>query len=141
MCIVGQEYPFAARLHGPAEWKEGNRAHADHQVHMLVTAHTRLSLGRAMSDNCLQFKTLYGTHSDQQLVIHCPRLGPLELCSNTCSPFRLLDSCDLIDRLDDRSKRKLAVNNSPDGAATDLSHCNKLIVILTVRSNRLCKLS
>ncbi len=98
MCIVGQENPFAARLHGPAEWKEGNRAHADHQVHMLITAHTCLSLGRAMSDNCLHFKALYGIHSDQQLVIHCSRLGPLELCSNTYSPFRLLDSCDLIDR-------------------------------------------
>lgn len=64
MCVLGQEHPSAACLHGPAEWKEGNRAHADHQVHMLITAHTCLSVGRALLGPCLHRKAVCNTHSD-----------------------------------------------------------------------------
>ena len=50
ICVLGQENRSAARLHGPAKWKVGDRAHTDHQVHMLITAHIYVTLGRALSD-------------------------------------------------------------------------------------------
>ncbi len=144
MCVSGEKDSSAARLHGPAEWQAGNWAHTDHQVHMLITAHICLSVDRALLDLCLHCKALYGTHSEHKVIVHGPSRGPLELCSNTYSPFRLLVTYDSYDRpndLEDRSKRKIAVNKSPGAAATGLGHCNKPIFIVTIRSNRRCKFS
>ncbi len=93
MCVLGQKCFSAAHLHGPAEWQAGNWAYTDHQVHVLITAHICLSVGRAVLKLCLHCEAVYGTHSEHKLIVHCPSLGPLELCSNTYSPFRLLDSC------------------------------------------------